>query len=203
MKLIASLTSPYARKVRVVLAEKHIDCEFQLEIPWNADTTVPEYNPLGKIPVLLLDDGTPVYDSRVIVEYLDQASPVHNLLPKDVRSRLLVKRWEALGDGICDAAATTYLELRRPDAQQSPDWIARQEQKIFRGLTAAARELGDHPWCMGDSYTLADIALGCALGYLDLRFPHIAWRKSHSNLAALAARLAERPAFASTVPPAA
>ncbi|MDA8224911.1 MAG: glutathione S-transferase [Betaproteobacteria bacterium] len=203
MKLIASLTSPYARKVRVVLAEKHIDFEFQLEIPWEADSHVPDFNPLGKIPVLLLDDGTPVYDSRVIVEYLDQASPVHNVLPKDVRGRLLVKRWEALGDGICDAAATIYLEQKRPGGQQSPEWLLRQEQKIFRGLAAAARDLGDHPWCMGDSYTLADISLGCALGYLDLRFSHIRWRDSYPNLAALAARLGERPAFASTVPPAA
>ncbi len=203
MKLIASLTSPYARKVRVVLAEKHIECEFQLEIPWQADTRVPDYNPLGKIPVLVLDDGTAVYDSRVIVEYLDQATPVHNVLPKDVRGRLLAKRWEALADGICDAAAATYLEQKRPAGQQSPEWILRQEQKIFRGLAAAAEDLGDHPWCMGDSYTLADIAMGCALGYLDLRFPYIGWRETHPNLGALATRLNERVAFSSTVPPAA
>lgn len=202
MKLIASLTSPYARKVRVVLAEKHIEYELQLDIPWQADTHVPDFNPLGKIPVLVLDDGTCVYDSRVIVEYLDQATPVHNVLPKDVRSRLLVKRWEALADGICDAAATTYLEQKRTQTQQNPEWIARQEQKIFRGLGVAAQDLGDDPWCMGDTYTLADIALGCTLGYLDLRFPQIAWRETHPNLAALAARLQERPAFSATVPPA-
>lgn len=202
MKLIASLTSPYARKVRVVLAEKHIECELQLDIPWQADTHVPDFNPLGKIPVLVLDDGTCVYDSRVIVEYLDQATPVHNVLPKDVRSRLLVKRWEALADGICDAAATTYLEQKRTQIQQNPEWIARQEQKIFRGLGVAAQDLGDDPWCMGDTYTLADIALGCTLGYLDFRFPQIAWRETHPNLAALAARLQERPAFSATVPPA-
>ena len=202
MKLIASLTSPFARKVRVVLAEKRIECELQIDVPWTDDTHVPEYNPLGKIPVLVMDDGTSLYDSRVIVEYLDLASPVHNLLPKEGRLRLATKRWEALGDGICDAAAAAYLEKKRPVAQQSAEWITRQEQKVFRALAAASRDLGDHGWCVADTYSLADIAMGCAMGYLDLRFPYIDWRTAHPNLALLAARLAERPAFVSTVPPA-
>ena len=201
MKLIASLTSPFARKVRIVLAEKHIECELQIDVPWEADTHVPEYNPLGKIPVLLLDDGTPLYDSRVIVEYLDHAAPVHNLLPKDARSRIAVKRWEALADGISDAAAAIFLEKKRPEAQQSAVWILRQEQKVFRGLEVISSDLGDHTWCMGDNYSLADIAVGCALGYLTLRFPHIKWGETHPNLVRLAAKLNERVSFSSTVPP--
>ncbi len=202
MKLIASLTSPYARKVRVVIAEKHIECELQIDVPWDADTHVPDYNPLGKIPVLVLDDGTPLYDSRVIVEYLDLASPVHNLLPKDARSRIAVKRWEALADGITDAAATLHLEKKRPESQQSPAWITRQEQKITRGLTAISRDLGENAWCMADNYSLADIAVGCMLGYLDLRFSHINWREMHPNLARLSAKLKDRSSFKSTMPPA-
>lgn len=201
MKLIASLTSPFARKVRIVLAEKHIECELQIDVPWEATTHVPEYNPLGKIPVLMLDDGTPLYDSRVIVEYLDHAAPVHNLLPKDARSRIAAKRWEALADGISDAAAAIFLEKKRPEAQQSAEWILRQEQKIFRGLEVIANDVGDHVWCMGDNYSLADIAVGCALGYLELRFPHIKWREAHPNLARLASKLNERPSFSSTMPP--
>lgn len=201
MKLIASLTSPFARKVRIVLAEKHIECELQIDVPWEATTHVPEYNPLGKIPVLMLDDGTPLYDSRVIVEYLDHAAPVHNLLPKDARSRIAAKRWEALADGISDAAAAIFLEKKRPEAQQSADWILRQEQKVFRGLEVIANDVGDHAWCMGDNYSLADIAVGCALGYLELRFPHIKWREAHPNLARLASKLNERPSFSSTMPP--
>ncbi|MHB1677926.1 MAG: glutathione S-transferase [Sulfuriferula sp.] len=201
MKLIASLTSPYARKVRVVIAEKHIECELQIDVPWEADTHVPDYNPLGKIPVLVLDDGTPLYDSRVIVEYLDLASPVHNLLPKDARSRIAVKRWEALADGVTDAAATLYLEKKRPDEQQSLSWIARQEQKITRGLAVIAKDLGENGWCMADNYTLADIAVGCMLGYLDLRFAHIVWRETHPNLARLSAKLNERSSFKTTMPP--
>ncbi|NOT18127.1 MAG: glutathione S-transferase [Sulfuriferula sp.] len=201
MKLIASLTSPFARKVRIVLAEKHIECELQIDVPWDADTHVPDYNPLGKIPVLLMDDGTALYDSRVIVEYLDHATPVRNVFPKESRSRILAKRWEALGDGICDAAATIFLEQKRPVPQQNPEWIARQTQKIHRGLAAVATDLGEHSWCMGDNFTLADIAVGCALGYLDLRFPHIAWRENHPNLGRLATKLAERASFSSTMPP--
>ena len=201
MKLIASLTSPYARKVRVVIAEKHIDCELQIDIPWDADSHVPDYNPLGKIPVLLLDDGTALYDSRVIVEYLDHATPVHNLLPKEPRSRIAVKRWEALADGISDAAATIFLEKKRPAEQQSSTWLARQELKITRGLAAVAKDLGDHLWCMGDTYTLADIAVGCALGYLDFRFSHIQWREMHPNLAQFSIKINERLSFSSTMPP--
>ena len=201
MKLIASLTSPFARKVRVVIAEKHIECELQVDVPWEADTHVADYNPLGKIPVLLLDDGTPLYDSRVIVEYLDHATPVHNLLPKEARSRIAVKRWEALADGVTDAAATIFLEKKRPAAQQSVDWITRQELKISRGLAAIAKDLGNHVWCMGDTYTLADIAVGCALGYLDLRFTHINWREAHPNLAQLSIKINERLSFSSTMPP--
>lgn len=200
MKLIASLTSPFARKVRIVLAEKRMDCELVVDIPWNEGTHVPDYNPLGKVPVLLLDDGTALYDSRVIVEYLDHASPVGHVLPEDARRRIFVKRWEALADGISDAAAAVFLEQKRPEAQQSADWIVRQEQKVFRGLEAMAEELGEKPWCMGDAFTLADIAAGCALGYLDFRFPEIKWREAHPNLARLAVRLAERSSFSGTVP---
>lgn len=201
MKLIASLTSPFARKVRIVLVEKHIECELQVDVPWDVDSHVPDFNPLGKIPVLLLDDGTALYDSRVIVEYLDHATPVRNVLPKEARSRILAKRWEALGDGVCDAAATIFLEKKRPVAQQNPEWIVRQEQKIHRGLTAMATDLGEHAWCMGDSFSLADIAVGCALGYLDLRFADIGWREMHPNLAKLAAKLNERVSFSNTMPP--
>lgn len=201
MKLIASLTSPFARKVRIVLAEKHIECELQIDVPWNADTHVPEYNPLGKIPVLLMDDGTALYDSRVIVEYLDHAAPVHNVLPKDARGRIMAKRWEALADGVCDAAATIYLEKKRPESQQNPEWLQRQEQKIFRGLEVISADLNDHNWCMGDNYSLADIAVGCALGYLELRFTEIKWREKHVNLARLYSKLHERTSFSSTIPP--
>ena len=201
MKLYTASTSPYARKVRVVLTEKKIECDFIEENPWITETAIPQFNPLGKIPVLILDDGTPLYDSRVIVEYLDTVSPVSRLIPEPHRQRIAVRRWEALADGICDAALTVVREQKRPAGQQSKDWIDRQFQKMRLGVQELARELEDRPWCSGDAYSLADIATGCALGYLDLRHPAIDWRSDYPNLAKLADKLAKRASFAETVPP--
>jgi glutathione S-transferase len=201
MKLIASFTSPYARKVRVALAEKKIEYDLIEESPWTADTTVPDYNPLGKVPVFVLDDGTTLFDSRVIVEYLDTVSPVSRLIPEPNRQRIVVRRWEALADGICDAAVALVLEAKRAARQQNKDWIERQRAKLDRGLEELATELGDKAWCNGEAYSLADIATGCALAYLDLRHPAIDWRAMYPNLARLAEKLAKRPSFTETAPP--
>ena len=200
MKLIGSLTSPYVRKVRIVLAEKKIEYDFEVDSPWLADSNIPNLNPLGKVPVLLLDDNTPLFDSRVIVEYIDNVTPNNKLLPAPNRERTEVKRWEALADGICDAAATALLEGRRPAAQQSPEWIIRQRDKITRGLDFMALELGDLPYCMGNHFGMSDIAVGTALGYLTFRFPDIEWRETHPNLARIYDKLMQRPSFADTFP---
>lgn len=200
MKLIGSLTSPYVRKARIVLAEKRIGYDFEVDIPWNADTHVSDHNLLGKVPVLVMDDGTTLFDSRVIVEYLDSVNPVSRLIPESNRHRIMVKRWEALSDGICDAAATIFLERKRCNAEQSAEWISRQQKKVTQGLEAATRELGDKKWCDGNTYTLADIALGCTLGYLAFRFPEIEWRNTSPNLAELSDRLEKRAPFMETVP---
>jgi glutathione S-transferase len=201
MKLLASLTSPYARKVRIAIAEKKIECELVEESPWVAGTTVGEYNPLGKVPVLILDDGTTLFDSRVIVEYLDTVSPVSRLIPEPNRQRIAAKRWEALADGICDAAVAIVQETKRPAKQQDAVSLARQRQKVDRGLAELARELADKPWCCGDAYTLADIATGCALAYLDLRQPSIDWRSEFPSLVKLSEKLEKRQSFQDTVPP--
>ena len=200
MKLLASLTSPFARKVRIALAEKRIEYDMAPENAWNADSKVPHFNPLGKVPVLALDDGTALFDSPVIVEYLDSVTPVGRLIPEPTRQRVIVKRWEALGDGICEAAASVVLERRRPETQQSQDWIKRQLGKIEAGLEWASRELGDKTWCSGDAFNLSDIATGCALFYLDFRFPEIAWRTNYPNLEKLADKLSKRQSFIDTVP---
>ncbi|HJV06340.1 MAG TPA: glutathione S-transferase N-terminal domain-containing protein [Chromobacteriaceae bacterium] len=202
MKLIASLTSPYARKVRIVLAEKKIDCPLQEALPWVEGTTVPEHNPLGKVPVLELDDGTTLYDSRVIVEYLDNISPVSRILPQENRPLINTRRWEALADGICDAMVAIVLERRRPADKQMPEWIERQQGKIERGLAALSHDLGDRQWCNGVSYSLADIAVGVCLAYLDVHAPQLAWRELYPNLAALQERLFTRQSFIDTQPPA-
>lgn len=203
MKLIGSLTSPYVRKVRIVLAEKHIHYDFEVDVPWNAQTQVSNHNPLGKIPILIVDERASLYDSRVIAEYIDSLeaqSVMIRLIPGFGDARWQVKRWEALADGICDAAATIFLERKRPEAQQSEDWIARQQKKIDLGLSEAANELGDKDWCVGETISLADIALGCALGYLAFRFPQIEWSRSYPNLNRLAEKLAQRASFIATAP---
>lgn len=200
MKLITSLTSPFGRKARIAVLEKRLECPLEIDIPWNADSQVPNYNPLGKIPVLVMDDGSTLFDSRVIVEYLDNLSPVGRLLPVANRDLIRVKRWEALADGISDAAATIFLERKRPAEQQSPEWIARQQLKIDRGLALLSEELEDNNWLLNDVYTLADIAVGCTLGYLAFRFPEIDWKTQYPNLAKLYEKLLLRPAFADSIP---
>ena len=201
MKLIGTRTSPYTRKVRVVLAEKRIECEFEEDAPSDPATRVPQFNPLGKVPVLVMDDGSALYDSRVIVEYLDSASPVSRLLPDINRERVQVKRWEALADGVCDAVVAVVLEKRRPSARQDPGWLERQSKKVERGVLTMAEELSDRHWCFGEGYGLADIAVGVALGYLDLRCPEMDWRTTYPNLAAHAEKLFKRPSFRDTLPP--
>ena len=200
MKLIGSHTSPYTRKVRVVLAEKKIEYEFVIDSPWAEGSAVPDINPLGKVPVLMLDDETPLFDSRVIVEYIDNVTPNNKLFPAPNRERTEVKRWEALSDGLCDAAVAALLEGKRPKKEQSAGWIERQHGKIARSLEFMSEELGDKSFCMGTHISMADLAVGTALGYLCFRFPAIEWQAAHPNLAKLYDKLMQRPAFADTVP---
>jgi glutathione S-transferase len=201
MKLIGTPTSPYTRKVRVVLAEKRIDYEFIVDVPHDAATRVPSFNPLGKVPVLVLDDATTLFDSRVIVEYLDSASPVTKLLPDDTRPRIQTRRWEALADGCLDAVVAILMEKRRPQELQYDQWYTRQREKVDRALHTMSDELGSRSFCCGDFFNLADVAVGCCLGFLDLRLPEIDWRSPYSNLAKLSEKLANRPSFKDTVPP--
>jgi glutathione S-transferase len=200
MKLLGTLTSPYVRKTRVVLAEKKIECEFIIDSPWVDGNDISRHNPLGKVPVLILDDDSTLYDSRVIVEYLDNLAPNNRLIPAPGRERIQVKRWEALADGICDAAAAAFLEAKREGAQRSQEWLDRQRSKIDLGLAACAADLGEQPWCFGNAICLADIALGSALGYLLFRFPDLDWQTQHTNLAKLYDKLMQRQSFIDTVP---
>jgi glutathione S-transferase len=202
MKLIGSLTSPYVRKVRVVMAEKKLDAQLVLEDVWANDAIV-KSNPLGKVPCLVMEGGEAVFDSRVIVEYLDTLSPVGKLIPPSCRERIEVRTWEALADGLCDAAIAVRMEQvwpGRSDVQRSQPWIDRHLGKVDTALQAMSLGLGDKPYCAGNHLTLADIAVGVALAYLDFRFAHIDWRGRHPNLGKLLDKLATRPSFADTVP---
>jgi len=204
MRLIGSLTSPYVRKVRIVLAEKKLDYRFELDNPWASDNRVSEANPLGKVPCLVMEGGEAVFDSRVIVEYVDTLSPVGRLIPEKGRERAEVRTWEALADGLMDAAILARMEATwegRTDAQRSPAWIQRQLDKVQASVQAMARALGERPWCAGTHLSLADIATGCALHYLDFRFPELAWRSEHPQLVRLADKLGQRQSFIDTRPP--
>lgn len=199
MKLYGTLTSPYVRKVRVVLAEKKLDYEFVIEQPSAEGSKVPTINPLGQIPVLMLDEHTPVFDSRVIVEYLDNLTPNNKLFPQTNRERTVVKRWEAVADGILDAAVLARREQLQPEAQQSEEFIAKLMERIQRALQFLESELADQPYCTGTHFCLADIAVGSALGYLSFRFPALEWAATHPNLQKLYEKLLQRPSFSETV----
>jgi glutathione S-transferase len=201
MKLLSSPASPFARKVRIVLAEKRMECDIERVDVQPADNPVNAHNPLGKIPTLVLDDGTALYDSRVIVEFLDNASPIARLIPEDKRERVAVRRWEALADGVLDAGLLVRYESLRPKNEQSAAWSGKQAARMHRGLAQLQADLGDKPWCQGERYTLADIALGCCLGWLGFRKPGgIDWHAEYKGLAKQYEKLMERPAFAATVP---
>jgi glutathione S-transferase len=202
MKLIGSDTSPYVRKVRVVMAEKRIDYRYEREDVWSPQSAIQQSNPLGKVPVLITDDGGAVFDSRVIVEYLDTVTPIQRLIPPSGRARVEVRCWEALADGLLDAAIAARLEnTQRPAALRSDAYIARQMSKVQAAVDAMAKGLADKPWCAEQKYTLADVAVGCALGYLNFRYPELDWRSRHPALAALADKLFARQAFIDTAPP--
>jgi len=201
MKLLGSVPSPYTRKVRVVLAEKKIECDFEVADVSASDAAVADRNPLGKVPTLMLDDGTALFDSRVIVEFLDNVSPLARLIPDENRERVAVRRWEALADGCLDAGLLIRYESLRPKKEQSAAWTAKQAGKLKRGLATLAAELGDRPWCHGDRYTLADIAVGCCLGWVDFRRPaNLNVLGEYPGLARLYEKLMERTAFADTAP---
>jgi glutathione S-transferase len=201
MKLLASLASPYTRKVRIVLAEKKIECDMELVDVFPVDNPVNRHNPLGKIPTLLLDDGTALYDSRVIAEFLDGKSPISRLIPEDLRDRVAVRRWEALADGVLDAGLLVRYESLRDEKERSAAWRDKQLARMKRGMAQMSAELAERPWCHGERYSLADIAVGCCLGWLDFRKPgELDWLSQYRALGSHYEKLMARPSFAETAP---
>ncbi|NMG75395.1 glutathione S-transferase [Aromatoleum diolicum] len=201
MKLFASLTSPYARKIRIILAEKRLPFELVVDSPWEGNTRIPSINPLGKVPALVTENDEVFFDSPVIAGYLETLDATPRLVPNDPLDAVRVRQLEALADGVTDAAVTALLESRRPDGQRSELEMDRQMEKIDRGLDELERRASGRTWLHGDSLSLGDIAVAVALGYLDLRFAHHEWRDTHPALAALADRMFARPSFTSTRPP--
>lgn len=211
MKLLYTVNSPYARKVRIVAIEKHIELELQEVVLADPDCIVINYNPLGKVPVLILDNGDGLYDSRVIVEYLDNltkdsAPGTHSitqdthLIAQDNTGKIATRRWESLADGICDAAVNAMLEQRKAPEKQSQANIDKQLEKVTRGLEVLNKDIVKKKWCVNDTFSLADIALGCMLAYVDLRFKSLNWQDNYINLAKHYSLLVKRPSFKMTMP---
>lgn len=196
MKLVIATPSPFARKARIALLEKGLAHETVIQNPWQSEIAA---NPLGKVPALILDDGGVVHDSSVIVEYLDTLAPPL-LIPAAPALRVAHRQIEAVADGLCDAVVLIVTERSRPPEKQSAEWIARQAGKLPRALDELERLLGDRETFTSLGYGLAEIATGCALGYLDLRYPELDWRAGRPGLAALSARLAGRASFRATLP---
>ncbi|MDI1310287.1 MAG: glutathione S-transferase N-terminal domain-containing protein [Methylotenera sp.] len=207
MKLLYTINSPYARKVRIVAAEKHIEVTLEEVVLSAPDCPVKQYNPLGKVPVLVLSDGESLYDSRVIVAYLDNRTPLAHLIPQEQNAKMKVRRCEALADGICDAAVATMLEQRKSAEKQDDAFIERQWNKVLSGLRALDDDLGKNEgigkshWCVNGTFSLADIAVGCMLGYLNLRFSNVInLAAEYPNLERLQLALLKRPSFKDSMP---
>jgi len=185
MKLLGTNTSPYVRKVRLVLLEKNIPHDYVVDAPREPGSLVARVNPLGRIPALILDDETCVFDSPVIAEYADSMNDTPVLIPRnDALARMRVKRWEALADGIMDSAVAVRNESLRPAEKQEAGNISLHNNAITRALAYASDQMGANEWCEGKTITLADLALVSALVYLDLRQTGRDWRSAQPNLAA-------------------
>lgn len=198
--LIIATPSPFARKARIALLEKGVVFEVAVDNPWSPAARAPAHNPLGKIPVLLTDDDGAIFDSSLIVEYAEAKWPLPPLLPADALDRVAVRQVEALADGVCDAVVLIVMERARLPQLQSRDWIARQFAKIEAGVAEAERGLARGPCYDGRCFGLADIAVGCMLGYLDLRMPEFAWRERAPGLDMLFTTLSQRESFRATLP---
>lgn len=197
-RLISATPSPYARKVRIALAEKAIPFELATEVPWNSDTETPRWNPLEKVPVLIAGDGTAVFESRYVLEWLEIKHPEPPLVPRTADDILAMKRFEVIADGACDALVLLFFERTR--AHPSAEWTARQQRKVDGALAVLAHDIGARAFAVTDRLTCADLAVGALLRYLDVRWPDYPWRARHPGLARYSDALEERPSFRATVP---
>jgi glutathione S-transferase len=200
MKLLSATPSPYARKVRIALAEKRVSFELVTEIPWHAETSTPRYNPLEKLPVLILDDGSSVYDSAYILQWLELKYPEPSLFPPNADEMLAARKLEVLCDGVCDAVVLSLFERMRGAGHSSAEWLARQRRKIEGGMREVARLVGGCAFAVGDRFTLGDIAAGTVCGYVSLRFSEFDWRSAYPELADYSERIEQRASFQATSP---
>lgn len=195
MKLYISTPSPFARKCRIVALERGVAVTEVVADPYADDPALLAANPIVQVPTLIAMDGQPVSDSPVICEYLDGLGSGPRLLPADGPDRLRVRRIETLGNALLDQGVKRVLELRRPESERSPSWIARWTAGMQRTLDVLeASNLQPDPLDMGV------ITVGVALTWISFRHPDIDWKSGRPNLVALQAALEQRPSFAETAP---
>lgn len=199
-QLLLTLTSPYGRKCRMVALEKQIDLPISLEPPHAAGSRIPALNPLAKIPTLLLDNGEPVHDSRVIVDYLEAFAPTPQLIPADAYTRMQVLRWQSVADGLADAMVLLFIEGQRPADLRDDAWTTRQRAKIKAGVTLLEISLSAENFLVGGSITVADLAIVAALDYVGLRGSDL-FDDAGPRTRGWLAWMNQRPSVAGTAPP--
>lgn len=199
MKLYGSPTSPYVRKARVLILEKKIACEFVSEDPWAVDSPIPARNPFGKVPALEIEADNYLFESMLIVHYLDHVDG-KSLTPKDGPGYWQAQWWQSLAQGFLDASVARVLESRRPDDKRMPEKMAREEARIHRATAAAEQRFKGGVNLVGKRLTLADLMMGVALHYVDFRYPH-AWREKAPKLAEWHSGIVARKSFQETMPP--
>ena len=198
MKLFSSPTSPFVRKVRILLIEKGAT-GLVSEVTVAAMSDPAELhaaNPLGKVPALETDEGTTLFNSPLICQYLDEKLPGKKLLPAIGNDYWNIMRLLTIGDGMSEAAFSLTMEKNRPEAERSAMWMGRWERAITRSLDLLENEAAT----LERDLNLGQIAIGCALGYLDFRHGNLEWRNRRPALAAFYDELATRPSFKETVP---
>ena len=199
MKLYGSLTSPYVRKARVLIKEKHLPVKLVVEDPWPQDSPIPGRNPLGKVPVLEIGPDQYLFDSVLVTHYLDHLDGAP-LQPADAAGYWQVQWWQALGNGIIDAVVHRLLETRRLPRNQSPENMVREEERVHRAIATAERALRRGRFLVGRKFTMADLVMGVALQYTDHRYPHD-WHSGAPKLARWHGRVIHRKSFRETLPP--
>ncbi len=195
MKLAYSPNSPYVRKCHVCAIQRGIEGRFEYWTIGTTDPALAAVNPLSKVPTFITDDGMALYDSPVICEFLDSIGDAPKLIPAPGPARWRALTLAALGDGILDATQPRRREVALPQDEGRQTYIAQQQLKVTRALAVLENE------SLGMLETIGDVAVACALGYIDFRYPHEPWRPGHPKLEAWYAKVAALPAMAKTVPP--
>jgi glutathione S-transferase len=211
LTLISATPSPFARKVRIALIEKGVEFVVQNEVPWHADTQTSRYNPLEQLPILIPDDGDPVFESTYLMDWVEYRYPHPSMLPDDPDLAMQARLVHVIAEGVVDAMLLLFWEMQRDSV--SADWTKRQLRKVKGGLADLDRRVGEREFIVGDRFGMADIAVIAMLGAHDTMVevqmipawqqyaPDMdSWRELYANLVRFEAHHRDRPSVMSTGP---